>query len=94
MLGKLPAPGAAHEGDDVSEQAMPTAAPTEWVGTPRARRRAGLSIYSILLIMLLSVSVLSSIVVRLAVDALEDDGRVGAAEVVILKVDANVRTWR
>jgi class 3 adenylate cyclase len=35
----------------------------EWVGTPRARRRAGLSIYSILLIMLLSVSVLSSIVV-------------------------------
>jgi class 3 adenylate cyclase len=33
------------------------------VGTPRARRRAGLSIYSILLIMLLSVSVLSSIVV-------------------------------
>lgn len=42
---------------------MPTAAPTQWVGTPRARRRAGLSIYSILLIMLLSVSVLSSIVV-------------------------------
>lgn len=36
---------------------------THWVGTPRARRRAGLSIYSILLIMLLSVSVLSSIVV-------------------------------
>ena len=34
-----------------------------WVGTPRPRRRAGLSIYSILLIMLLSVSVLSSIVV-------------------------------
>ncbi|MBP1078265.1 class 3 adenylate cyclase [Microbacterium terrae] len=34
-----------------------------WVGTPRSRRRAGLSIYSILLIMLLSVSVLSSIVV-------------------------------
>jgi len=33
------------------------------VGTPRARTRAGLSIYSILLIMLLSVSVLSSIVV-------------------------------
>ena len=33
------------------------------MGTPRARRRAGLSIYSILLIMLLSVSVLSSIVV-------------------------------
>jgi hypothetical protein len=33
------------------------------VGTPRARKRAGLSIYSILLIMLLSVSVLSSIVV-------------------------------
>ena len=38
-------------------------ASTEWVGTPRRRRRAGLSIYSILLIMLLSVSVLSSIVV-------------------------------
>ncbi|WP_426323924.1 adenylate/guanylate cyclase domain-containing protein [Microbacterium sp. E-13] len=36
---------------------------TEWVGVPRARARAGLSIYSILLIMLLSVSVLSSIVV-------------------------------
>ena len=33
------------------------------MGTPRPRRRAGLSIYSILLIMLLSVSVLSSIVV-------------------------------
>jgi class 3 adenylate cyclase len=41
----------------------PLAGPTEWVGTPHARRRAGLSIYSILLIMLLSVSVLSSIVV-------------------------------
>jgi class 3 adenylate cyclase len=40
----------------------PATAP-EWVGTPRARTRAGLSIYSILLIMLLSVSVLSSIVV-------------------------------
>ena len=51
------------KGNDVSEQAEPTAAPTEWVGTPRTRRRAGLSIYSILLIMLLSVSVLSSIVV-------------------------------
>ena len=38
-------------------------ATTQWVGTPRPRRRAGLSIYSILLIMLLSVSVLSSIVV-------------------------------
>ena len=47
----------------MSEQATLTAAPTEWVGSPRARRRAGLSIYSILLIMLLSVSVLSSIVV-------------------------------
>lgn len=47
----------------MSEQVMPTAAPTQWVGTPRPRRRAGLSIYSILLIMLLSVSVLSSIVV-------------------------------
>ena len=41
----------------------PAAGSTEWVGTPRTRRRAGLSIYSILLIMLLSVSVLSSIVV-------------------------------
>src|ERR687898_330661 len=39
------------------------AAPAEWVGVPRARRRAGLSIYSILLMMLLFVSVLSSIVV-------------------------------
>lgn len=47
----------------MSEQAVPTAAPTPWVGTPRTRRRPGLSIYSILLIMLLSVSVLSSIVV-------------------------------
>lgn len=35
----------------------------QWVGTPRPRSRGGLSIYSILLIMLLSVSVLSSIVV-------------------------------
>lgn len=40
-----------------------TAPPPAWVGTPRPRGRAGLSIYSILLIMLLSVSVLSSIVV-------------------------------
>ena len=47
----------------MSAPATPTGAPTQWVGTPRARRRAGLSIYSILLIMLLSVSVLSSIVV-------------------------------
>ncbi|MGC5172926.1 adenylate/guanylate cyclase domain-containing protein [Microbacterium sp. DT81.1] len=39
------------------------AAPAEWVGVPRARRRPGLSIYSILLMMLLFVSVLSSIVV-------------------------------
>src|SRR6478735_3120123 len=46
-----------------SDEGMPAAATTEWVGTPRPRRRAGLSIYSILLIMLLSVSVLSSIVV-------------------------------
>lgn len=38
-------------------------AASSWVGTPRPRRRAGLSIYSILLIMLLFVSVLSSIVV-------------------------------
>ena len=36
----------------------PAAPGPQWVGTPRARRRAGLSIYSILLIMLLSVSVL------------------------------------
>ena len=47
----------------MSEQSTPAVAPTEWVGTPRIRSRAGLSIYSILLIMLLSVSVLSSIVV-------------------------------
>lgn len=40
-----------------------TASPPAWVGTPRRRGRSGLSIYSILLIMLLSVSVLSSIVV-------------------------------
>jgi class 3 adenylate cyclase len=46
----------------VSESSA-TVTPTEWVGTPRARSRVGLSIYSILLIMLLSVSVLSSIVV-------------------------------
>ncbi len=42
---------------------MPAATAAQWVGTPRARTRAGLSIYSLLLIMLLSVSVLSSIVV-------------------------------
>ena len=42
---------------------MPPTRHPRWVGTPRPRRRAGLSIYSILLIMLLSVSVLSSIVV-------------------------------
>lgn len=47
----------------MSEGNAPDAGPTMWVGRPRARRRAGLSIYSILLIMLLSVSVLSSIVV-------------------------------
>ncbi|WP_243075641.1 adenylate/guanylate cyclase domain-containing protein [Microbacterium sp. SS28] len=47
-------------GSDEVEQAAVT---TQWVGTPQPRRRAGLSIYSILLIMLLSVSVLSSIVV-------------------------------
>jgi class 3 adenylate cyclase len=53
----------------MSQSTVPDAGSTEWVGTPRtartprARRRAGLSIYSILLIMLLSVSVLSSIVV-------------------------------
>ncbi len=53
-----------------SPAARVTASPTPaapaspgWVGTPRVRKRAGLSIYSILLIMLLSVSVLSSIVV-------------------------------
>ncbi len=44
--------------------AVPTpAAASSWVGTPQPRQRPGLSIYSILLIMLLSVSVLSSIVV-------------------------------
>ncbi|GAA3633125.1 adenylate/guanylate cyclase domain-containing protein [Microbacterium awajiense] len=44
--------------------AVPTpAAASAWVGTPQPRQRPGLSIYSILLIMLLSVSVLSSIVV-------------------------------
>ncbi|GAA1982579.1 adenylate/guanylate cyclase domain-containing protein [Microbacterium pumilum] len=47
----------------MSDPSAATAAPTPWVGKPRRRRRAGLSIYSILLIMLLSVSVLSSIVV-------------------------------
>ncbi|GAA1944206.1 adenylate/guanylate cyclase domain-containing protein [Microbacterium deminutum] len=47
----------------MSESTTPAPAPTEWVGRPRPRSRAGLSIYSILLIMLLSVSVLSSIVV-------------------------------
>lgn len=47
----------------MSEEATLAAAPTQWVGTPRPRQRPGLSIYSILLIMLLSVSVLSSIVV-------------------------------
>ncbi len=47
----------------MTDSTTPAAASTQWVGTPRARRRAGLSIYSILLIMLLSVSVLSSIVV-------------------------------
>jgi class 3 adenylate cyclase len=40
-----------------------TAATAGWSPSARPRRRAGLSIYSILLIMLLSVSVLSSIVV-------------------------------
>lgn len=40
-----------------------TAATVGWSPSARPRRRAGLSIYSILLIMLLSVSVLSSIVV-------------------------------
>jgi class 3 adenylate cyclase len=47
----------------VSESTTPPVLPTKWVGMPRPRSRAGLSIYSILLIMLLSVSVLSSIVV-------------------------------
>jgi class 3 adenylate cyclase len=46
-----------------SAAAASAAASPTWVGTPRSRKRAGLSIYSILLIMLLSVSVLSSIVV-------------------------------
>ena len=44
-------------------RAGPAGSTAPWVGTPRARSRGGLSIYSILLIMLLSVSVLSSIVV-------------------------------
>lgn len=47
----------------MSEAETPAATAARWVGTPRARTRAGLSIYSLLLIMLLSVSVLSSIVV-------------------------------
>ncbi|WP_194397494.1 adenylate/guanylate cyclase domain-containing protein [Microbacterium atlanticum] len=47
----------------MSDAEMPAATAAQWVGTPRARTRAGLSIYSLLLIMLLSVSVLSSIVV-------------------------------
>lgn len=47
----------------MSDSSTPDARPAEWVGSPRPRRRAGLSVYSILLIMLLSVSVLSSIVV-------------------------------
>ncbi|GAA2002569.1 adenylate/guanylate cyclase domain-containing protein [Microbacterium ulmi] len=44
-------------------ESIAAASPPAWVGKPRSRRRAGLSVYSILLIMLLSVSVLSSIVV-------------------------------
>ena len=47
----------------MSESTAPAAPPAQWVGKARPRSRAGLSIYSILLIMLLSVSVLSSIVV-------------------------------
>lgn len=47
----------------MSAQSTPGGVPANWVGTPHVRKRAGLSIYSILLIMLLSVSVLSSIVV-------------------------------
>ncbi len=54
---------AAQLRSEVSESTTPPVLPTTWVGTPRRRSRAGLSIYSILLIMLLSVSVLSSIVV-------------------------------
>src|SRR6476620_11353945 len=54
---------AAHLRSEVSESTTPPVLPTKWVGMPRPRSRAGLSIYSILLIMLLSVSVLSSIVV-------------------------------
>ena len=53
----------AQLGEYVSESNASAAASAQWVGRPRARSRAGLSIYSILLIMLLSVSVLSSIVV-------------------------------
>src|SRR6478735_3577341 len=54
---------AAHLRSEVSESTTPPVLPTKWVGMPRPRSRGGLSIYSILLIMLLSVSVLSSIVV-------------------------------
>lgn len=54
----MPAPSAA-----LGRPAEQSATASPWIGTPRARTRAGLSIYSILLIMLLSVSVLSSIVV-------------------------------
>jgi class 3 adenylate cyclase len=57
------APSTSAPSAALGRPAAETAAPAEWVGTPRARKRAGLSIYSILLIMLLSVSVLSSIVV-------------------------------
>ena len=52
-----------HTGGGLQRAPPPAAERREWVGTPRTRRRAGLSIYWILLIMLLSVSVLSSIVV-------------------------------
>lgn len=47
----------------MSGSETPAAGAAHWVGTPRPRARGGLSIYSLLLIMLLSVSVLSSIVV-------------------------------
>lgn len=50
-------------GEPMTAQSNDPAASPAWVGEPQARRRAGLSIYSILLIMLLSVSILSSIVV-------------------------------
>lgn len=47
----------------MSQATEPSTLPSDWAGSVARRRRPGLSIYSILLIMLLSVSILSSIVV-------------------------------